>query len=147
MKTSSRMCSVSGFRSASASASPDRLLTVNTLTSEYYTNPSVCLLLRILTVKQVTALPAAFNLNSPQDCGSCRQQLLSASWMVYCYTHGKTLFAAEPEADGERWKKKAEQTEPFQEGAFQVMPVDEKLKRHKKGALRGKKREKNKTSN
>lgn len=116
---------------------------MNILTSEYYISTSIRLFLRILTVKQVTSLPAAFNLNSPQDCGSCRQLLLSASSMVYCYTHGKMLLTADPEADGgsaEEWKKKADQTEPFQDCVFQVMPVDQKLKRHKKGALRGKKK-------
>lgn len=107
---------------------------MNILPSEYYIHASIRRFLGTLTVKQVTSLPAASNLNSPQDCGSCRQLLLSASSMVYCYTHGKMLFAAEPEADGgsaEEWKKKADQTELFQEGAFQVMPADEKLKPHK----------------
>lgn len=130
--------SVSGtFRSALASASSLRVTIVNILTSEYHVYTS------ILTATRVTSLPAAFNFSSPQDCGSCRQLLLSASPMVYCYTHGRMLFTAEPEADGgsaEESKKKADQTERFQEGAFQVMPVDEKLKRHKKGALRGKKK-------
>lgn len=143
MKTTSRMC-CQHLRNIQVSISISIFVIVNILMSEYYIYTSISLFLRILTVKQGTSLPAAFNLNSPQGCGSCRQLLLSASSMVYCYTHGKMLFTAESEADGgsaEEWKKKADQTEPFQEGAFQVMPAGEKLKRHKKGALRGKKRE------
>lgn len=45
-------------------------------------------------------------MSSPRGCGSCRQPLVSASSLICCHTHAKTLFTAEPERKKEKRRRK-----------------------------------------
>lgn len=67
--------------------------------------------------------------------------------MVYWYTHGGIHFAAEPDADGGISRGMKEKSGPVLNRPKNVlsrfMPVNQKLRQHKKGALREKNRRKN----
>lgn len=82
------------------------------------------------TVRRVTRLPAAFNWNSPRDCGSCRQPLRSASSLV---THMQRCSSPVSQMEGENKKR----TERRRETGTEAPSGEPKTRqRHKRCAER-----------
>lgn len=110
-----------------------RLTIIHILTPAYSMYMCTSIPLPGPSINQVTNLPAVFIWNSPRDCGSCRQPLLSASLLIYRHTHVKMLFTAKPDV----WRGWAAEGKEIRNWTEAEVPYGlKKLERHKRCAGR-----------